>query len=123
MSVGATDIRTALQQLLNQSDEGLKAIEALASQKFYVVVVPDEGMHSVQELENLDAVVTYLRDLLRQRTANNEGAAVMIFRGERWQVTKPPNRLLRSPDNSQRISLLVPEDDEIDPTGMIVGSP
>jgi hypothetical protein len=99
----------------------VRALEhELAQRKMYLVVIPDEGMHSVTEYSTVAELVVELRQLVARVKEFPTPPAVLVFRGERWHITKGPHHQLLSPNKDVRHSLLQADDeDEIDASGVI----
>lgn len=111
---GSSNVRELLEQL-SQVDQSQAF---LARQKLYLVVVPESGAPTCHEMEHGRALVERLTSLQGQMVN------VFVFKGERWQLSRPPYRHLLPPEGTP-IPLYMPPGNEIevDPDGDMGAKP
>lgn len=90
----------------------------LARIRFHLVSVPESDPPAAEEFDGLDALTTRLVDLVGKKVN------VFVFRGERWQLTRPPFRHLVPPAGPP-VPLYMPPNGqlEIDPDGDMAEPP
>ena len=83
-----------------------------AADLYHVVVVPMHGLPECFTYESKDLLVEALKSLHGKRIG------CYIFKGERWNISLPPRRLL-NPSGLVEADLTEPQSTEADPNGLM----
>lgn len=108
------------EQLTAELRTARAAIAAGSHHKFYCVVVPEHGAHTVSEFPDVQGLVGFLRDLIATSKKEPVPPSVRIFYGEQWGISRGVNKRLVSPKGDKVIS--ISSDDhpsDIDPSGSL----
>lgn len=109
-----------LEQMTAEVRAARATLAATANFKFFCVVIPEDGPHSVSDFDDVSKLLVFLRDLAAKTKTHPVPPSVQIFRGERWGITKGPHRRLVEPGNRRIFSINFEDDNiDIDLTGSI----
>lgn len=92
--------------------------QVLGRLRFYLVSVPESDPPACEEHDGVEALTRRLVDLVGKKVN------VFVFRGERWQLTRPPFRHLVPPAGAP-VALYMPPNGQldIDPEGDLADPP
>lgn len=90
----------------------------MAGQRFHLVTVPESDGPTCEEFDGIDALTVRLVDLVGRKVF------AYVFRGERWQITRPPYRHLVPPGGTP-VPLYMPPTGQldVDPEGDMADPP